>query len=282
VTTKGIWGFGATALAALAAFCIWQHGPTIAASEASVGSNTQTSAELKMAQAETNSKNRALPPAVTGPSAENIATMPKGAAVPSATPPSVSMPVAPAKVEAPKIEPPPKVAPPVAPTVQAPAPDAVAKPEVAFPKVNIAPVAPLAKASKPKSAARVQRASFSHAKLTNSGCEVKGSAAVLKSVCFGFNSARLSAASKAKLAALVPSLKASDKQYELSGFADAVGSKVYNADLSARRSQAVLKYLQTKGVDAGKVVVRSYGSDEAEKVRLGKNQRERRVDVRVL
>jgi outer membrane protein OmpA-like peptidoglycan-associated protein len=43
-----------------------------------------------------------------------------------------------------------------------------------------------------------------------------------------------------------------------------------------------LKYLQTKGVDANKVIVRSYGSDEAEKVSLGKNQRERRVDVRVL
>jgi outer membrane protein OmpA-like peptidoglycan-associated protein len=83
------------------------------------------------------------------------------------------------------------------------------------------------------------------------------------------------------LNAIIPTLRQGN-QFELNGFADSVGSKAYNSDLSERRNKAVLKYLVSKGIDANKVAVKSFGSDSAEKQRMGKSQLERRVDVRVV
>jgi outer membrane protein OmpA-like peptidoglycan-associated protein len=275
VTSKGIWSVGIAALGALAAFCIWQHAPT----------STSTSQVPQIVSTTTPSviaPKGVLPPVVTGPTADATIRMPSGEPA-TVTP----------KIEAPLTTPavPPKVAPQVL-------PDVVAKPEpkVEVPKVE-APVAaipnspkvdttPLVIAPKPAVAAKQilvkpkkKRAML--AKRSNAGCEYKRDSNVVRSICFNFNSDRLSASSKAKLNAILPTLKAGN-QFELNGFADAVGNKTYNSNLSERRSKAVLKYLTSKGVDASKVSVKSFGSEEAEKQKPGKNQKERRVDVRVL
>ncbi len=256
VTSKGIWSAGIVALGALAAFCIWHHAPVGAPA-------VQASSTAAIATAATPVTKGVLPPAVTGPTSDVTANMPSGK----------SMPVAP-KLEAPtiatKVEP--NIQAPVveAPKIEAPAPIAEA------PKVE---TKPLVVAPKPL-AMKAKKKRVMVAKRLTSGCEYKRDSAVVRSICFNFNSDRLSASSKAKLNAIIPTLK-DGKQFELNGFADAVGKKTYNSNLSERRSKAVLKYLESKGIDAAKVSVKSFGSEEAEKQKMGKNQRERRVDIRL-
>jgi outer membrane protein OmpA-like peptidoglycan-associated protein len=250
VTSKGIWSAGIVALGALAAFCIWHHAPVSAPTiKALPNAATTTTAATPVIKG-------TLPPVVTGPKSDATVNMPSGKLVPVA--PKLEVPVAVAKVE-PKIE---------APVVEAPkveAPKVEAKPAVVSPK----PVA-----------MKENKKRVLVAKRYGNGCENKRDASVVRSICFNFNSDRLSAASKAKLNAIIPTLK-DGKQVELSGFADAVGKKEYNSNLSERRNNAVLKYLASKGIDAAKVSVKSFGSEEAEKQKMGKNQRERRVDIRL-
>jgi outer membrane protein OmpA-like peptidoglycan-associated protein len=279
VTSKGIWTAGLVALGALAAFCIWHHAPvTTPAVPASQNVSASTS---------TNTLKGVLPPVVTGPTSDATANMPSGKAIsvtpktetPIVAPPPVVAPAVEAKVE-PKIETPVAVLPKVEPPkIEVPAP--VADTPKADAKLTMVAPKPVAKlkptAVKPKQSVYV----IKYAKKSNYGCGYKRDNNVVKSVCFNFNSDRLSTASKAKLNAIIPTLK-EGKQFELNGFADAVGNKAYNNDLSERRNKAVLKYLQSKGIDADKVSVKSFGSEEAEKQKKGKNQRERRVDIRVL
>jgi outer membrane protein OmpA-like peptidoglycan-associated protein len=260
VTSKGIWSAGIVALGALAAFCIWHHAPVGA--PASQASSTAAIATAATTSAATITKG-VLPPAVTGPTADVTASMPSGKSIPVA--PKLETPTIVTKVE-------PKIQAPVvdAPKVEAPAPIAEA------PKVE---TKPFVVAPKPL-AIKVKKKRVMVAKRFSSGCEYKRDSAVVRSICFNFNSDRLSASSKAKLNAIIPTLK-DGKQFELNGFADAVGKKTYNSNLSERRSKAVLKYLESKGIDATKVSVKSFGSEEAEKQKMGKNQRERRVDIRL-
>jgi outer membrane protein OmpA-like peptidoglycan-associated protein len=279
VTSKGIWTAGIVALGALAAFCIWHHAPVVTPTvQASQNVSTNTS---------TNSFKGVLPPVVTGPTSDATVNMPSGKSI-SVTPkteapivarPPVVAPTVEVKVE-PKIEAPVTVLPKVEPPkIEVPAPVAdTLKADAKLTMVAPKPVARLKPmAVKPKQSVNVVK----YAKKSTSGCGYRRDNSVVRSICFNFNSDRLSAASKAKLNAIIPTLK-EGKQFELNGFADAVGKKAYNNDLSERRNKAVLKYLQSKGVDADKVSVKSFGSEEAEKQKKGKNQRERRVDIRVL
>ena len=48
-------------------------------------------------------------------------------------------------------------------------------------------------------------------------------------------------------------------RFVVEGHTDAVGSPSYNLDLSARRAQAVVRYLQERGVDTAKLEARGYG-----------------------
>jgi outer membrane protein OmpA-like peptidoglycan-associated protein len=262
VTSKGIWSAGIVALGALAAFCIWHHAPVSAPTIQVTPAVATTTATT------TNVAKSALPPVVTGPKSDAIVNMPSGKSMPVA--PKLEAPVAVAKVE-PKIEVPAVEAPKVeAPKIEPSAPKAEA-PKVEE-KPAVVPPKPIAMKAKKK---RVMIA-----KGSGNGCENKRDANVVRSICFNFNSDRLSAASKAKLNAIIPTLK-DGKQFELNGFADAVGKKTYNSNLSERRNIAVLKYLKSKGIDDSKVSVKSFGSEEAEKQKMGKNQRERRVDIRL-
>jgi outer membrane protein OmpA-like peptidoglycan-associated protein len=274
VTSKGIWSAGIVALGALAAFCIWHHAPVSAPAiqaPTSLSKTTTTSAAA-------NAVKGVLPPSVTGPTSDVTASMPSGKSIPIA--PKLQEPSVVAKVD-PKVE---------VPKIEAPK---VEMPKVEAPKIEalkIEPPAPIAEVAKveikptlvpPKTiAAKTKKKRVLVAKRFSNGCEYKRDSNVVRSICFNFNSDRLSGASKAKLNAIIPTLK-DGKQFELNGFADAVGKKTYNSNLSERRNKAVLKYLESKGIDSSKVSVKSFGSEEAEKQKLGKNQRERRVDIRL-
>ncbi len=260
MTSKGIWSAGIVALGALAAFCIWQYAPVSAPTIQALPISASTTAATSTA-ATTNVTKGALPPVVAGPKSDAIVNMPSGKSIVVA--PKLEAPVAVAKVE-PKIEAP-KVDAPKIETSVAEAPKVEAKPAVVPPK-RIAP--------------KAKKKRLMVAKRYGIGCDNKRDANVVRSICFKFNSDRLSPASKAKLNTIIPTLK-EGKQFELNGFADAVGKKTYNSKLSERRNTAVLKYLESKGIDASKVSVKSFGSEEAEKQKMGKNQRERRVDIRL-
>jgi outer membrane protein OmpA-like peptidoglycan-associated protein len=259
VTSKGIWSAGIVALGALAAFCIWHHAPLNAPA---IQAPTSLSNATKTTSA-ANAAKSVLPPAVTGPTSDVTVNMPSGKSIPIA--PKIQEPSVVAKfdpkIEAPKIE---------APKIEPPAPIAEAA------KIEVKPTLVTPKAI----AVKAKKKRILVAKRISNGCEYKRDSNVVRSICFNFNSDRLSSASKAKLNAIIPTLK-DGKQFELNGFADAVGKKTYNSNLSERRNKAVLKYLESKGIDSSKVSVKSFGSEEAEKQKLGKNQRERRVDIRL-
>jgi outer membrane protein OmpA-like peptidoglycan-associated protein len=273
VTSKGIWSAGLLALGAVAAFCIWQHAPSITAPTAPIADAT------KAIVAGATTAKSVLPPAVTGPTSNATSRMPAGDSI-NVGPKLDTSAAKPAKVE-PKVE----LPKPEAPKIQAPVIEA---PKVEPPKVE-QPVVELRKAIVPSMPTAKAQSTFVKAKKKrivaanrgSRGCEFKRDSAVVRSICFNFNSARLNTASKAKLNAIIPTLKQGN-QFELNGFADAIGSKAYNTDLSERRNKAVLKYLVSKGVDASKIAVKSFGSDSAEKQKSGKSQLERRVDVRVV
>jgi outer membrane protein OmpA-like peptidoglycan-associated protein len=276
VTSKGIWRSGIVALSALAAVCIWHHAPTVAPTVAPI---TQAQQSTSTIAPSVSVPKAALPPSVTGPTSDATTRMPSGESSPASSRATAVMaapkvtPNAVAKVE-PKIEVP-KVE---APKIEAPKVEA---PKVEAPKLEATPIAiatkPAAQSKRGLTKAKKKRQLL--AKRSKNGCEYKRDS-VVRSVCFNFNSSRLSASSKAKLNAIIPTLKDA-KQFELNGFADSVGNRTYNSNLSERRSKAVLKYLASKGIDTSKVSVKSFGSEKAEK-QLGKSQRERRVDVLVI
>jgi outer membrane protein OmpA-like peptidoglycan-associated protein len=295
VTKKGIWGTGLLALAALATMCTWQHRPEQITNTAATVVAPQVALAPKVSPA-------AKPPVVTGPSkamtpataaaapeaiAPAVAPVVVAPPTPQAVAPQAAMPA----VVAPVLEGKPEVKSEVKPEPKTVPQVVDIKPEakLAAPAMQRKATSKSAKSAKPLvgkvKTVKVNKAK-KRAKLLKtakaSGCEFGRDLNVVKSICFNFNSDRLSARSKSKLDALVPSLKSGDKRYELNGFADSVGTKTYNSGLSERRNQTVLKYLQSKGVDASKLSVKGNGSDEASKLGTGKNQRERRVDVRVL
>jgi outer membrane protein OmpA-like peptidoglycan-associated protein len=68
-------------------------------------------------------------------------------------------------------------------------------------------------------------------------------------VLFGFNKATLTDEGKAKLDSLVQQAQALPRyQVEVQGYTDHVGSSGYNLGLSARRADAVVRYLVDKGL----------------------------------
>jgi outer membrane protein OmpA-like peptidoglycan-associated protein len=272
VTSKGIWRAGIVALSALAAFCIWHHAPTGAPTVAPI---TQAPQSTSTTAPSASVPKAVLPPSVTGPTSDATIRMPSGESSPASS-------RATAVIAAPKVIP--NVVAKVEPKIEMPKVETpkVEAPKLEAPKLEATPIAiaPKAAAQPKRALTKAKKKRLLLAKRSKIGCEYKRES-VVRSVCFNFNSSRLSASSKAKLNAIIPTLK-NAKQFELNGFADSVGNKTYNSNLSERRSKAVLKYLASKGIDTSKVSVKSFGSEKAEKQQLGKSQRERRVDVLVI
>jgi len=68
-------------------------------------------------------------------------------------------------------------------------------------------------------------------------------------VLFGFNKATLTDEGKAKLDTVIQAAQAAPRFHiEVQGFTDHVGSSAYNIGLSARRADAVVRYLVDKGI----------------------------------
>lgn len=135
---------------------------------------------------------------------------------------------------------------------------------------------------------------------TLSGCVVtkfKGAQAEcladeLRVVYFDFGSARLTAASKAKLDLLVADLAyAGIREIKIVGFADRIGGEAANRRLSQRRGDAVAQYLASNGIaaDLG-FEIRGLGESSSRSACASKSGyalkkclwRDRRVEVEVI
>ena len=81
-------------------------------------------------------------------------------------------------------------------------------------------------------------------------------------VTFDFNSDVLTNSARQNLDEFAQALKdarLASASFQVEGHTDAKGSETYNLTLSARRAQAVIRYLAAKGVDASKLEPRGYG-----------------------
>ena len=262
MTEKGIWALGIAALAVIALFCVLHHAPT------------------ELSAAPVKASMPAISPAV-------LPAVPPSVLAPKAPAPSLVAPAAPAvdtalatSNQSSLLTPPPPSA-----GVVLPTPPTIKTPNAAVRKAASKRVYS-SPARKPMALKTKRLAKAKVYKQGARACELTGERTgtnVIRSVCFSFNSAKLSASSKAKLITIVPNLKADSKSYELSGFADSIGSKDYNNNLAQRRAQAVKRFLESKGVEAGKVTLKSYGSDRADSG-AGKTLKslDRRVDVKTL
>lgn len=85
---------------------------------------------------------------------------------------------------------------------------------------------------------------------------VKEETIVIRDVHFEFDSARLTAADKAKLDTIATRLKqeAPSAQLRVTGYTDSVGSDAYNQRLSEKRAHSVTEYLIGAGVPRGSFV----------------------------
>ena len=275
LTRNGIWAAGLLGLAIVAAVCLKHHAPT--ATTAVVAQPT--------VKADAPQLTKTAPAATT--STAPIAAVP---AVPAATASPAAVPRPVPGALAPPIQTPPVIASPAA------AQNLVAPLASKSVKSGKAPGKPTFAAkkkrsnkqiiaqrklqqAKAKAKARKQLAmkrSVQSASYTS--CDVRQPKAALKSICFSFNSANLSAVSKARLDKIAPVLiqnKAS--RYELAGYTDRLGNPDYNDSLAKRRAIAVQNYLSAQGVEAQQLSAKSYGAEQGSSF-----SQHRRVDVKVI
>jgi outer membrane protein OmpA-like peptidoglycan-associated protein len=83
----------------------------------------------------------------------------------------------------------------------------------------------------------------------------------LPDVLFEFNSARLTADARNKVAhiATVLNERAKDRHVSIEGHTDSIGSENYNLALSERRAQAVLQELSYEGAREAQLTTKGYG-----------------------
>ena len=82
---------------------------------------------------------------------------------------------------------------------------------------------------------------------------------------FDFDSARLQEVSKPLLSSLAEAMgseRIKTLRFKVEGHTDARGSAAYNEALSARRAQSVLAFLQSGGVQAGRLQAEGRGATE--------------------
>ena len=103
-------------------------------------------------------------------------------------------------------------------------------------------------------------------------------------VHFGFDKWELTASSKATLDSLTDSLDVADR-IELHGHCDAIGANAYNDQLSAKRVQAVNKYLLSIGWEQQDIkVVKAHGENIPLNKNLSPEERSlnRRVEIKII
>lgn len=79
-------------------------------------------------------------------------------------------------------------------------------------------------------------------------------------VLFASSSARITAAGGDELGALVPCL--AEGRFEIAGHADSSATDAINIPLAEARARAVVDYLVSQGVDAGRLTARGLGSSQ--------------------
>jgi peptidoglycan-associated lipoprotein len=90
-----------------------------------------------------------------------------------------------------------------------------------------------------------------------------GSIAGLTTVHFDYDSATLRSDTKAELAKNAEWLKANPgTNIQIEGHCDSKGSNEYNLSLGERRASAVKAYMQTLGIEAGRMSTVSYGEEK--------------------
>jgi outer membrane protein OmpA-like peptidoglycan-associated protein len=116
-------------------------------------------------------------------------------------------------------------------------------------------------------AGEVVKNTFNNCVLSNfegtAGCGDAAATKEMQVVYFDFDSAALTPAAKAKLDVLANTLKAagSTVSARVVGYADEIGNAAYNQGLSQRRSNAVVQYLNSRGVTiSGGLEIRGLGA----------------------
>ncbi|MFM7106545.1 MAG: OmpA family protein, partial [Flavobacteriales bacterium] len=90
-----------------------------------------------------------------------------------------------------------------------------------------------------------------------------GATIVLKNVFFDSGKSELKQESQVELNKLAELLQANpDKNIEIGGHTDDVGSDENNQALSQQRSEAVVNYLTTKGIIASRLTAKGYGESK--------------------
>jgi outer membrane protein OmpA-like peptidoglycan-associated protein len=85
----------------------------------------------------------------------------------------------------------------------------------------------------------------------------------LKNIYFDFNKTTLKPESFVELDKVYEFLRTNPKvEVEIGGHTDSNGSDQYNANLSQGRSESVVDYLITQGIDASRLSARGYGESK--------------------
>jgi OOP family OmpA-OmpF porin len=124
------------------------------------------------------------------------------------------------------------------------------------------------------------------ARVDVNGCVVSDQVIVLENVNFDLGKASLTPQAKSILDGVAPSFTGQRAmRVEIGGHTDTTGRAAKNLTLSQERAEAVRAYLISKGVPAGQLTAKGYGSSkllaEPERTQLDR-ERNRRVELRVL
>ena len=83
---------------------------------------------------------------------------------------------------------------------------------------------------------------------------------VLRGVHFAFNKAKIRPEDMPVLDEAAETLRAHpDMRVEVNGYTDAIGSEKYNLRLSERRAEAVVAYLEGKGISRDRLIPQGFG-----------------------
>lgn len=113
----------------------------------------------------------------------------------------------------------------------------------------------------------------------------KGALIILNNIYFAYDSFELLPASEGELTELVRLLKGNPgMMIEIAGHTDSTGTHEYNMELSTKRSESVMNYLISQGIESHRLKVMGYGDtrpiagNDSEEGR----SRNRRTEIRVL